>query len=147
MQPLKLTALDADDLAVISAHMQDAVLTVGDIRLLSGRKKLALVANRFDWEGGEGEGAARRRTGLQFARVRRVRSQKIRRDAPEAVLSLLAIRFTPGEHPPEGEVELTFSGGGALMLDVECIEAAMQDLGEAWATHSVPRHGLDAQDG
>ena len=147
MPPLKLTALDADDLAVISAHMQDAVLTVGDIRLLPGQKKLALVANRFDWEGGEGADAARRRTGLQFARVRRVRSQKIRRDAPDAVLSLLAIRFTQGEHPPEGEVELTFSGGGALRLDVECIEAAMKDLGEAWTTHSVPRHSLDAEDG
>jgi hypothetical protein len=147
MPPLKLTALDQDDLAVISAHMQDAVLTVGDIRRLPGRKKLVLVANRFDWEGGGGEKAERRRTGLQFARVRRVRSQKIRRDAPDAVLSLLAIRFTPGEHPPEGEVELTFSGGGALRLDVECIEAAMKDLGEAWPTHSVPRHGLDAEDG
>jgi hypothetical protein len=147
MPPLKLTALDEDDLAVLSAHMQDAVLTVGDIRFLKGARKLALVANRFDWEGG-GDGAAqRRRTGLQFARVRRVRSQKIRLDAPDAVLSLLAIRFTPGEHPPGGEVELTFSGGGALRLDVECIEAAMEDLGEAWATHSVPRHATGGENG
>lgn len=145
MPPLKLTALDADDLAIISAHMQDAVLTVGDIRYLTGAKKLALVVNRFDWETAPGEdGAAqRRRTGLQFARVRRVRSQKIRREAPDAVLSLLAIRFTPGENPPEGEIELTFSGGGALRLDVECIEAAMKDLGEAWATRSIPRHALE----
>jgi hypothetical protein len=146
MPPLKLSALDEDDLAVISAHMQDAVLTVGDIRYLRGARKLALVANRFDWEGGSGETAERRRTGLQFARVRRVLSQKIRRDAPDAVLSLLAIRFTPGDHPPGGEVELTFSGGGALRLDVECIEAAMKDLGEAWVTRSVPRHTLDEED-
>ncbi|MFO1091610.1 MAG: DUF2948 family protein [Hyphomicrobiales bacterium] len=149
MTALKLTALDEDDLAIVSAHMQDAILAVGDLKYLKGQEKLALVANRFDWESvpANGRGAARRRrTGLQIARVKAVRSHRIRRDAPDAVLSLLAIRFLPGKQGPEGEIELTFAGGGALRLDVECIEVALKDLGEEWETHSVPRHEAAADD-
>jgi hypothetical protein len=134
---LRLAALDADDLAVISAHMQDAVVRVGDIRHLPGRKQFALVANRFDWEE-SGEGL-RRRAGLHFDRVMKVAARNIRRDDPDAVLSLLAIGFEPGE-PPAGAVVLSFSGGGTIRLEVECIEAGLRDLGPAWAATRRPSH-------
>jgi hypothetical protein len=142
---LKLTALDAEDLAIISAQMQDAALLVGDITYLPRQKKLALVANRFCWEsaasGEDGKGHFRRcRCGLQFNRVFSVKYANVRRDNPEAVLSLLAIRFHPGEDPPGGVIELTLSGGGALRADVECIEAALEDLGVSWETPRKPAH-------
>lgn len=137
---LKLSALDAEDLSVISAHMQDAVLKVGDMGYAKGLKQFALVANRFAWDA-EGE-RQRRRTGLHFDRVLAVKSQNIRRDDPEAVLSLLAIGFTEAD-APSGEVLLTFSGGGTVKLSVECLEAQLRDLGPAWATAKVPSHPLD----
>ena len=141
---LKLTALDAEDLEILSAHMQDATLLVGDISYLPRQQKLALLANRFDWEAAEaapGDGAYRRcRCGLQINRVFDVKYSNVRRDNPEAVLSLLAILFHPGSEAPGGVIELTFSGGGALRAEVECIEVALDDLGLSWETPRKPDH-------
>ncbi|MGE3830130.1 MAG: DUF2948 family protein [Parvibaculaceae bacterium] len=134
---LKLTALDAEDLDVISAAMQDAVLKVGDIRYLKREKKLALVARRFAWEAEKTN--ERRLTGLQFARVLAVRSQSIRRGAEDAVLSLLSISFVAKDEPA-GTIAIAFSGGATLHLDVECIEAQLADLGPAWETRHRPSH-------
>lgn len=139
---LKLAAFDADDLEVISAQLQDAVLTVGEIKYLPRQHKLALVANRFDWEEAEQKNSApfrRRLCGVQFTRVKSVRSRKIRRDDKDAVLMLLAIGFQAGD-PPAGEIVLTFAGGGELRLDVECIEAKLEDLGPQWETAAKPDH-------
>ena len=144
MELLRLGALDADDLAVISVHMQDALIMVGDIRHLKRLHKLAVIANRFDWQSSALAGAdskpLRRRAGLQISRVRSIKAHRIRQGAPTAVLSLLAITFTPGNEPPEGTIELTFSGGGAIRLDVECVEARLSDLGGAWEASSRPQH-------
>lgn len=144
MQPLKLAALDEDDLAVISAHMQDAIARVGDFSYSPARRQFALVANRFDWDGQlrttrkQGE---RRRTGLHFNRVQSVKSHKIRQTSPDAVVALLAIVYKAGDAAPHGTIELTFSGGGVIRLEVECIEASLADLGPAWKTPNVPDHG------
>jgi hypothetical protein len=139
---LKLTALDSQDLEVISASMQDAVLKAGDIRYLKREKKLALVARRFAWEA-SGSTNERRLTGLHFGRVLAVRSQGIDRDAKDAVLSLLSITFLPTDEPA-GTIAIAFSGGVTLHLDVECIEARLADLGPAWETGRRPSHEADA---
>jgi hypothetical protein len=141
MDALKLAALDAEDLAVISAHLQDAVLKVGDIDWRPREKRLLIQLNRFAWEKADRarRGFERRRALIHFARVEAVRSSRIRRDAPDAVLSLLAVRFEPGD-APAGVVDLTFSGGGTLRLSVECIEASLADLGAAWGTQNRPVH-------
>jgi len=138
---LKLTAFDAEDLAVISAQLQDAVIRAGDIKFLRRAKKLALLANRFAWEETEGldGGFRRRRSGLQITRVARVRVNRIRQDNPDAILSLLAIAFEPGEEP-SGKIRLEFSGGGTLEAEVECIEAALEDIGPVWGTPHMPSH-------
>lgn len=135
---LKLTALDAEDLDVISAAMQDAVLKAGDIRYLKREKKLALVARRFAWETAE-KANERRLTGLHFGRVLAVRSLGIRREAEDAVLSLLSITFTATDEPA-GTIAIAFSGDATLHLDVECIEAQLADLGPSWETHLRPSH-------
>lgn len=140
---LKLSALDADDLAVISAHMQDAVLKAEDLSYLKKARKFALLANRFVWEhGAKPAHFERRRTGVHFDRVNKVTAQTIRRDDREAVLSLLSIGFEEAE-APSGTIVLNFSGGGTIRLDVECIEARLSDLGPAWATEHLPRHEVE----
>ena len=143
---LKLTALDADDLEVISAHLQDAVLLVGDMKFLPGESRFAAVVNRFDWQGADAGDRAklyqRRRSGLRFDRVNSVKARNIRQDAGDAVLELLAVRFEAADGPA-GRVTLVFAGGGAIRLDVECIEAALGDLGPAWRTENRPAHRLD----
>lgn len=135
---LKLTALDQEDLAVVSAHMQDAVLRLGDLRNLRNQKQFALIANRFAWSEEKPE---RRRTGLHFGRVTGVRVLRIRQGDSDAIVSLLALSFEEKD-APSGEIVLTFSGGGAIRLQVECIEARLSDLGPAWATAHRPLHDV-----
>jgi len=135
---LKLSALDAEDLAVISAQMQDAVLRVGDISYSPRSRQFALVANRYAWD--ERSQRQRRRTGLHFDRVTGVKSLHIDRSDPDVILSLLSIPFAEGD-PPSGDIVLSFSGGGTLRLIAECIEASLKDLGPCWETARRPAHG------
>lgn len=141
MDRLKLIALDADDLSVISAHCQDAVLKAGDIEYFPGEGRVVLAMNRFVWETALGKRKLyeRRRSVLHFARVTKVSTLGIDRRRKDTVLSLLAITFSPGA-APSGTVELVFAGGLAMRLDVECIEAQLADLAAAWQTGSRPRH-------
>ncbi len=146
MKLLKLAALDADDLQIISAHMQDAILKVGDMSFLPSKERFALVANRFDWparESGAKEKPRRVRTGLHFERVLDVKSRNIRQQAKDGVLELLAMTWTPDDEPPGGVIELIFSGDGVIRLQVECVEAWLEDLGMMWETASVPSHDID----
>ncbi len=141
MSDLKLAALDAEDLAVLSAHVQDGVLKVGDIEWQPKAGRLVMVLNRFAWEAaGAGAGSfERHRAALHFSRVRKVEAAGIRREAKDAVLNLLALRFEETD-APGGHVFIDFSGGGMLRLDVECIEAGLADLGLAWAAKACPKH-------
>ena len=147
MADLKLIALDADDLAVISAHLQDAVLQMGDVAYLPRDKRFAAIANRFDWvaalQDGKSEPAefARRRTALRFERVLSAQVQGIDLKDRSTVLSLLAIGFEPTD-VPEGDIILLFSEGRAIRLRVECIEVELKDLGAMWGA-SKPQHPDD----
>jgi hypothetical protein len=143
---LKLQALDEEDLAVLSAHVQDAVLKVGDLVYLPKERRFAVGMNRFIWEKADGRrrNYERRRTALTFDRVQSVQASHIRRDRPEAVLELLAISFEPVD-APGGLVTLYFAGGGAVRIEVECIEVRLADLGAAWATMAKPVHDIAAE--
>jgi Protein of unknown function (DUF2948) len=142
---LKLAALDEEDLAVLSAHVQDAVLKVADMVYLPKEGRFVVAMNRFIWEraGDKRPAYERRRAALTFDRVRAAKTSRIRRDQGEAVLNLLAIEFDPSD-APAGAIDLVFAGGGAVRLEVECIEARLADLGAAWATAAKPRHDLEA---
>jgi hypothetical protein len=135
-----LAAQDGEDLEVISARLQDAVAKVGDLKYLPKARRFAGVFNRFQWENGA-KTNTRVRSGLHFDGVLAVKSKNIKMGAPGAVLSLLAIKFTPaGEGDPAGKVELTFSGDGVVQLDVECLDAALADLAGPWAARGRPTH-------
>jgi hypothetical protein len=138
-EPLKLVALDADDLAIVSAHLQDAVLKAADIAYLPAEKRFALAARRFDWEGAVHGQRRRRLAALHFDRVLGVRSAKLDQNDTSKVLNLLAITFEVGEEPA-GDVTLHFSEGAAIRLSVECVEAQMKDLGPVWEAVATPGH-------
>ncbi|HVW92973.1 MAG TPA: DUF2948 family protein [Devosia sp.] len=141
MADLKLLALDSEDLDVISATTQDAVVRVPDLAFAEGDHRFALLMNRYAWEAGERGKGQRRRTALSFARVSDVKTAGINMNASEGVLELLDIRFTPTDEPA-GTIELRFAGGGTIRLAVECIEAQLEDLGAAWAAKARPEHEL-----
>lgn len=141
MDMLKLVALDEEDLAIISAHVQDAVMKVENLDYLPSSKQFLLAMNRFAWEATDGRRPSnqRRQSVLAFSRVLTAKVHGIDPKKREEVLSLLAVRFVPGE-APAGTVELVFSGEGAIRLDVECIEARLADTGGAWRASSRPKH-------
>jgi Protein of unknown function (DUF2948) len=141
MDFLKLVALDADDLAIVSAHLQDAIVRVKDLAYFPGERRFALVARRFDWEAAPGEPPRRRLTGLHFERVLKARSRGIDRGKADAELNLLAITFEEKDSP-SGTATLLFENGGAIQLDLECIENQMKDLGEVWEAEGRPCHDL-----
>jgi len=143
-EPLKLLALDHDDLKILSAHLQDAVLRLADMVYMPSEQHFAAILNRFDWlaaenDDGRHSNLRRCRCALRFDRVIRAQVQKIRPGEPFAVGELLAITFEEVD-APGGFITLHFAGGGGVRLEVECIEAELRDLGEAWRASTKPTH-------
>lgn len=145
MSGLKLLALDTDDLGILSAHLQDSVLKAGDLGFSGKTGVFTAIVNRFVWEEAKERATAfeRRRALLTFKRVQAVRSMGFDRNNRDQVLALLALKFTPKGEGPEGELELVLAGGAGIVLDVECIEGQLADMGGAWETTRKPRHPLD----
>ncbi len=143
MDPLKLVALDRDDLEVVSAHLQDASVKVADIIWLPQEKRLVLGLDRFDWLAANGAKPEfhRCRTGLRFERVFSCKCRSISPADKNAVLTLLAVDFAEND-APAGVVTLAFAGGAALRLEVECLEAEIADLGPSWGCE-CPEHSED----
>jgi len=138
---LTLAAEDAEDLEVISARLQDAVAPLKELVWLPKKRRFAALFNRFVWEDRRRNTNLRVRSLLHFDDVLSVQAKRIKMGAPDAVVSLLAIEFAPtGGGDPGGTVTLVFSGGGAIRLEVECIDAGLSDVGGEWAARSRPAH-------
>lgn len=161
MEELKLVALDQDDIEVISAHVQDALVKVADIFWQPLDHRFMMALRRFDWVSAAAhvENAAlqiagpqravdtlngssdyrRCRTALRFERVNSCRCRNLDQTNKDALLNLLAVEYVERE-APSGVVTLTFSGGGVIRLEVECLEAELVDLGEVYAAAVCPDH-------
>jgi hypothetical protein len=136
--PLRLLAEDADDLAIISGALQDAVTRIGDISWEKRHRRLTIAFNRFCWEDAAGRGQ-RVVAGFQLGGVTDVKARNLRPEAKDAVLELLALTFEPAE-PPGGRVTFTFADGGDLAAEVECVDAALADLSPPWPAPHKPGH-------
>jgi hypothetical protein len=144
MDPLKLVAVDHEDLDVVATHLQDAVVKIGDIHWRPSEKRLVMGLNRFDWECalcGQPH-FQRRRTALRFERVNACKCRNMSAQDKDMVLNLLTIEFDQKD-APSGSIMLLFSGGAELRLDVECLEAELADLGPVWDTTCCPAHEDD----
>ncbi|MSO71676.1 MAG: DUF2948 family protein [Alphaproteobacteria bacterium] len=146
--PLRLRAESRDDLEVIAACLQDAIVAAQDIRYLPGERRFAFIANRFRWEetprAGEQPGANAARLaervlcGVVFETIESTQSRGIGRSGAKPFLDLLSIAVEPS---PSGQaLVLTFAGGAAIRLNAERIEARIEDLSEPWPTQWQPRH-------
>jgi hypothetical protein len=143
-----LAAHDVEDLEVVSARLQDAVAQIKDLVWLPRSRRFVALFSRFKWETAEankGKGEnARVRSLLHFDSVFSARGHNLKRSDPNAVASLLAIRFTPkGQDDPAGTVELVFAGGGAIRLEVECIDVGLTDVSGPWAARGRPAHEIE----
>lgn len=141
-KPLRLLAHDAEDLAVLSAALQDAIAKIGDIRWDAQARTLTIACNRFRWEtlGQRAKAGERVRSALQFGDVAGVQARNLRRDAKGAVVELLSIGFEAAEEAPAGVVTLTFAGGGDMRVSVDCLDVALADVSDPWSTPRTPGH-------
>jgi hypothetical protein len=138
---LKFAAFDGEDLEVVSAHLQDAVVKTSEVLWRPQEHRLVVALNRFDWEGAQSlePQYRRRRAALRFERVNSCKCRDLRPQQTDTVLNLLSVDFRETD-APAGIVTLTFSGGAALRLEVECLEAELADLGPTWAAAACPAH-------
>lgn len=145
MSELKLIALDGEDLGVLSAHLQDAVLRVADLAYIKAERRFAMIVNRFDWTSSDktdDDKFTRLRAALRFEKILSAQVTGLNLKDSSKVLSLMAITFEATEYPA-GVIRLVFSGDAAIRLEVECIEAELRDLGAQWATKTKPNHPDD----
>ena len=146
---LKLRAQDTDDLTVISAYLQDAVTVVADFSHSPKERLFAMMLNRYVWEESiilknesddDVEKKCRRiRTGCHFENVIKVTSQNIPQNDKKHVLELLAIEAEPLENENIA-IDLIFAADAVIRLEVELIEAQMQDIGEPYPAACHPKH-------
>jgi hypothetical protein len=139
-KPLRLRAMDADDLAVIATITQDAVFPVSEMRWDRKARRFALLINRFRWENGRQQ-PERVQSVLAFEDVMAVQSQGIDKADSDLVCSLLSISFVPTADGA-GRVELMLAGDGAIALNVEALEAVLRDVTQPYAAPSgkAPTH-------
>ena len=156
-QPIRLMAKDAEDLAVVASCLQDALVPLAEMRFLKGEKRFVMLLNRFRWEQAgdalkpEQKGDAsyadvapdqRIHSGVCIDGVTAVRSREIDREKPAKFLSLMTISL---DGP--NRLNLFFSGGGAIQLEIESPSVFLQDFGEAWPTQWRPDHEVDRRTG
>lgn len=141
-RPLNLGAMDVDDLQVISALVQDAVLPVSEITWQKGRRRLAVLLNRLRREERVPQ-VERVQSLLVIDNVLGVSSQGVDRNDTDLVLSVLAVEFEPSE-APEGFVTLVLAGDGALRARVEALEVSLRDVTRPYLAPSgkLPDHGV-----
>jgi hypothetical protein len=156
--PVKLIARDAEDLAVVSACLQDALIPLNEMRYLPQERRFIMVANRFRWEraarGGQepaAEGDAsfesdedfgalqRTNSGICIDRVLSVRSRDIDRSRPDDFLSVLSVQLDGNN------LSFLFAGGGVIQIEVEALALYLSDLGKAWPTQWQPEHAADGK--
>ena len=142
--PLRLRAEDAEDLAVISACLQDALVAIRDLAYDAGERTFMLVANRFRWENGAAF-PERVLCGIAFSAIEAVSYRGFRRAEEDRILCLLAVRFDSAAtaEPGRNAIRLEFSDGAEIRLASVGLRCHARDLGEPWPTAWQPDHVID----
>ena len=145
-RPLNLGAQDAEDLQVISSLTQDAVLTVDDLKWNRAERQVVFLLKRFRWEDIElakqqGRDPERVQSLLVIQNATGLASQGIDRKQVDIVLSLMSVEFS-GAEDGVGDLILTFSGDGALKVQVDGLDVVLRDVTRPYVAPSkqVPNH-------
>jgi hypothetical protein len=142
-EPLRLAAHDREDLAVISALLQDSVARLGDLAYIVPQRRFAAVFNRFRWEDKSRGAGQRIRTEVNFRGILDARTMGLTLNAKEQLVELLAIHTQDSD---SGTVHITmiFSGGGAIRLEAECVDCEINDISYPWRASARPSHSAES---
>ncbi len=139
--PLRLRALEPDDLQVISALVQDAVFPASETAWRARERRFAILLNRFRWEVPDRRPPERVRSLLVIDDVMKVRGRGVKPDDGKPVLSLLSLGFE-AEGDGTGKILLTLSGDSAITADVEALDVMLKDVTKPYIapSRSAPNH-------
>ena len=140
---LRLLAQDPDDLLLLSAALQDAVVKLADISYAPAARTLTFPLTRFRWEA---DGTEQVSCAVQFGDVLNVKARGLDAHGSDKTCSLLQLEFMENAEPPGGHLLFLFAGCGELKVEVECVDAALADLGDPWKAEAAPDHGVAALD-
>lgn len=145
--PLRLIARDEAGLQVMSALVQDAVFPISEMAYTRRARRFGLLLNRFRWEDLPAAERHRRpfervRSLLVFQDVLAVQTSGIDRVRGDVVLSLLSLAYRPGAEG-RGRIEMVLAGDGAVALEIETLEATLDDVSRPYRAPSGrrPDHG------
>ncbi len=139
---LKLKAMEADEINILSAAMEGAITSPGEISYSPKGRHFTMTCSRFMWEDKNGPGM-RIRSGLFISDILSAKRQNMP-DNSETAMELLSVAAEAGE---DGMADLTlnFAGNCTIALSVECVDMTLTDVGEAWKTDAIPHHDLEKE--
>ncbi|HBH89419.1 MULTISPECIES: DUF2948 family protein [Ponticaulis] len=137
---LRLMAVDADDLKIISAACQDGVCKPADIAYEARKRRFLIEFNRFRWENGEGDAQQRVRSALSLEDVTGVKARGLPPKSADLVLSLMSVEWEEGDEAPSGQFRLIFAGDGELVVSADCLDATLVDVSQPWPAKNRPAH-------
>jgi hypothetical protein len=138
---LKLRAEDAEDIGVIAACLQDALIPFGDMKFFPDEARFMLVANRFRWENLSARSGAEKyervNCGICFDGVKAVRCRGIEQKKPGDLLEILTIVAE------DDSLTLVFAGDAVIRFEIDRVHCRLEDFGESWPTQWRPQHPLE----
>jgi len=146
MNGLKLKAMDAEEVAILSAAMEGAITSPGELSYSSKSRHFTMTASRFMWEGFDRDVSKqghRIRSGLFITDILTAHRQNMPEN-PDTALELLSISVEAG-NDGAADLVLHFAGGTSIALGVECVDITLTDAGDAWETDVIPAHDLDKE--
>lgn len=137
---LRLMAVDAEDLKIISAACQDGVCKPADLVYEARKRRFSIEFNRFRWEQDAAGKEQRVRSALSLEDVTGVKARGLPPKSADLVLSLMSVEWQDGEEAPSGEFRLIFAGDGELVVSADCLDATLVDVSQPWPTKNRPAH-------
>jgi len=146
--PLRLQALDSEDLLSVSTLLQDSILTLGEMTWQPAKRRLGFLVNRFRWE--DKDDASKQNRAFERVQamivvndVSAISSMGLKMADKEQILSLLSVEFE-AQDAPAGKVVFTFAGDGAVACAVECLDLTLTDVTRPYGAPSglSPSHDV-----
>lgn len=134
-EPVRLRAKDQDDLTVISALLQDALVPLGDMAYIKEERRFVMAVNRYRWE--DKREKTRTHALVSFSNVSGVQSLGLDRKKVNHIHSMMSIAYG------DGIIAAEFAGGGRLRLQADSLDCLLEDVGEPWPAGKEPGHELD----
>ncbi len=141
--PLKLHAVDEEDLHIISSYLQDALFPLSSMHVDYDQGTFSCLLNRFCWEHEEDHKTHgfyyRIHTGVLIKNIQAVHTRNFDHQSPHRVMNLLALKTQASDN---GGVFLSFlfAHDKEIRLEVSALNLWMNDVESPWPTKKKPIH-------